>query len=118
MSETTAAGRTGDGDEASGDAEANIDATVRDPVTAASRIRRRAESVRRDELADALRRLEAEDDLTDGQRRAVERMTEHIAASLVAQATAALRADDERATAAALALFGGDPDAERADERA
>lgn len=94
--------------EACRDSVPDADGTANVRVAAADRIYRRAESVRRDELAVALRRLEDESDLTDGQRRAVERMTEHIAASLVAPATAALRAaDSEREVDAAMTLFGG-----------
>ena len=96
------------GSEVDRDPEPNADGATSGPDAAADRIRRRARSIRRDELAVALRRLEAEGGLTDGQRRAVERMTERIAASLVAPATTALRAaDGEREAAAALSLFGG-----------
>ena len=101
------------GAEAGHDPEPDADETASGPTAAADRVRRRAESIRRDELAVALRRLEIEGDPTDGQRRAVERMTERIAASLVAPAAAALRAaDSEREVAAALTLFGGECDGE------
>ena len=105
------------GTDAARNPASDADGTASDPDAAVDRVRHRAESIRRDELAVALRRLDGKSDLTDGQRRAVERMTERIAASLVAPATTALRAaDSEREVAAALELFGdgsdsgGEPD--------
>ncbi|NHN49841.1 hypothetical protein G9464_19930 [Halostella sp. JP-L12] len=110
--DATATDPNGDGDETA-ETTGGPDADE-----AAARIRRRAESIRHDELTAAIRRLEGTDDLTDDQRRAVERMTERIAAALVGPTTSALRAaDDERATAAVLELFGDDRDDESNGER-
>ncbi|WP_162991641.1 hypothetical protein [Halostella salina] len=82
-------------------------ATDPDPAAAADRVRRRAEAIRREEVAAALRRLEAAGELTDGQRRAVVRMSERITGTLVDAPTEALRsAEDDDAVATALDLFG------------
>ncbi|WP_135535782.1 MULTISPECIES: hypothetical protein [Halostella] len=82
---------------------------VVDPDAAADRIRRRAESVRRAELDDALGKLETTDGLTPGQRRAVRRMSERITETLIASPMSSLRtADDAETVAVAVELFGGD----------
>ncbi len=86
----------------------------RSPEAAARHVRRRAESIRQAELDAALRRLEAAGDLTDAQRRAVDRMTRRITGTLVAAPTdALLSTDDEAAVATALELFGDEGPADR-----
>ncbi|MFB6121397.1 MAG: hypothetical protein ABEJ68_09810 [Halobacteriaceae archaeon] len=69
----------------------------------ARRIRDRGEEIRREELSQALSKL---DDLTPAQRRAVEEMTENVVDALLTPPAEAIRdAEDPETLAAARAVF-------------
>jgi glutamyl-tRNA reductase len=84
-------------------------ATAPSPDEAAARIRERGEAVRDRELATALARLEADDDLGPAEREAVEALADRLLDSLLAVPEQSLRAaaegDDEETVRTALSLF-------------
>ena len=72
----------------------------------ARRIRARGEEIRREELQQALSKLEATGDLTPAQRVALERMTENVVSALLETPTEAIRrAEDPETLAAARTVF-------------
>jgi glutamyl-tRNA reductase len=93
----------------------NEDATTSDesgppsPDEAAARIRERGEAVRDRELATALARLEADDDLASAEREAVKALADRLLDSLLAVPEQSLRAaaeaDEEETVRTALSLF-------------
>jgi glutamyl-tRNA reductase len=76
-----------------------------EPAAAVAAVCADAEEVRRRELSTALGRLEAGGELPEGQREAVERMTEAIVAGLLADPVQGLAAGDRATAGRALGLF-------------
>ena len=73
---------------------------------AVERIRRRGEEVRREEFRTAIDRLEAQGELTDGQRAAVEELSERLVDRLLGVAERQLDSADEAAVEVAVELLG------------
>lgn len=76
-----------------------------DPAAAVTAVCAEAEELRRRELATALDRLEAAGELPEGQREAVEAMSEGIVAGLLADPVRGLAAGDRATAGRALGLF-------------
>lgn len=76
------------------------------------RVRERAEQLRRREVETAIRKLEARGEVTEGQREAIDEMTEGIVEGLLSTPETAMREADERTLRAAMRVYGLDPDEE------
>lgn len=80
---------------------------VADTASAVSHIEREADEIRTEQVERALQQLEAQGDLTEEQRAAVEALSERLVEQLVAVPRRTLRNDESRGDTAetAIALF-------------